>query len=450
MDAYGLERTATGLAEGACHRPRMRYAPTRRACSLLFAAILVACTASAAGQPAAIVDPQPEVQVAHFNVIDYEFDWGSTGTYCAHCNKADGNNRFAYIENDGSLWVGHVDIDSGDFVPMDGHGRVVDKNCTTPLQIGQGPEWLFSKQGSELVYNRWTDGKPHYVNYLGIGFARSTEDALIAGMVEGTLGMVVPIGTTDPDDRRPAATYQKFALPFVEQSMYWQDHAFGPDAVRHDIPLHSRGRGITRRWVSGTRDVILTAPEPEPSSDVAIRQVYLYRTLAGTLEQLTFDPTDKIWAFMWPAPEYGGEYVFFTVADGNRIDIYRNLVDSDGMPRWTVVESIHGPADAPYIVSPEPFTFNGQSWLSFTLSADQDGRNLASPSKIAIAGILPENAVVRELTTMDAPTRARRDPEIYITTNGPYIYYSRYIPIAGHAVSEGVFRVDSGLGPPGQ
>jgi hypothetical protein len=43
----------------------------------------------------------------------------------------------------------------------------------------------------------------------------------------------------------------------------------------------------------------------------------------------------------------------------------------------------------------------------------------------------------------------RRDPEYFITAKGPYIYYNRYLPETDSrpAISEGVFRVDTQLGP---
>ena len=67
-------------------------------------------------------------------------------------------------------------------------------------------------------------------------------------------------------------------------------------------------------------------------------------------------------------------------------------------------------------------------------------------------GIVPGESTMRLLTSDYPDKRARRDPEYYITSKGPYIYYNRYIvnddPQPGEpaAYPEGVFRVDSGLG----
>jgi hypothetical protein len=61
---------------------------------------------------------------------------------------------------------------------------------------------------------------------------------------------------------------------------------------------------------------------------------------------------------------------------------------------------------------------------------------------------VPGEETFRVLTSDATAARSRRDPEYYITAQGPYIYYNRYIVTEpGVAQPEGVFRVDSGLGP---
>jgi hypothetical protein len=56
----------------------------------------------------------------------------------------------------------------------------------------------------------------------------------------------------------------------------------------------------------------------------------------------------------------------------------------------------------------------------------------------------------RMLTSLNSPSRSRRDPEFFITPRGPLIYYNRYLPqtVDTGPVSEGVYYVDAQLGPP--
>jgi hypothetical protein len=397
------------------------------------------------GRHAAAQPFVPEVQVGSRDIIDYEFDWGRDGLYCQTCNYGAGNARLSYIDREHNLWVGYVDFATGNFLPSDGRALLVDVNATASSEIGNGPEWMVSARGSELVYTRWTDGQPHGPQYMGLGYARPSNSSWVAGLVAGSGGRAMPVGSLDVADATPAMHYQNVAIGNLLANIYWRDVVSG--SVESKLPFNNNNPGMTRRWVPGTRDIIVTAPALNPGDGQAYNQVFLYHTTTGVREQLTYDPVDKIWAFMWRAPEYGDELVFFVLVGQTRIDVYRNLPRADGSQRWRVVSSITAPADTPYMSSPEPFVHNGKSWLFFSVTADPDLHKF-SRSQIAITGIDPTKPSFRILTA-DDPARSRRDPEYFITANGPYIYYNRYLlpTDTSPQVSEGVFRVDTGLGP---
>ena len=139
----------------------------------------------------------------------------------------------------------------------------------------------------------------------------------------------------------------------------------------------------------------------------------------------------------------------FTRVGQSEIDIYRYLPDGSGSSSWQITKRIQSTPDLPYIFSPEEFVYNGKSWIFFAISSQPEGQNGSATNQIAISGIEPDVPTFRVLTSDVPDARARRDPEYYITANGPYIYYNRYIPVdSGPNLSEGVFRVDTGLGPP--
>ena len=414
------------------------------------AALLLVLAGSASAQTL----PQ-EVQVGTREIKDFEFDTARNGVYCASCNGGAGNSRMAYIDTDHNLWVGGVNFSNGYFNPPDGKGVLVDTNATTATEIGNGPEWVDSEQGSQLVYTRWTDGVPHQAANLQLGLAVMNGGTWIAGAIDHSKGRVLPLGTDDPNGPYPFLHFQTFSTPTRPTTLYWR--GLYPDSTETAIPMLNPQANITRRWVPGTLDIILTAPESAvvPTMRAPLspstRQVFLYHASTGEIEQLTFDDVNKFWAFMWPAPEFGGEMVFVVMVGGNRLRVYRNLDDGEGGMAWTNVKTINMPADTPYVTSPEPFVYNNQSWISFTLSNDPTGRDFTMPSQIAMAGIVPGVDNLRLLTS--ATDRVRRDPEYFITANGPYIYYNRYLPASGpggHPTSEGVFRIDTQLGPPAQ
>lgn len=397
----------------------------------------------------AIAQTMPEeIQVGARVIKDFEFDTARDGVYCPECNGGAGNSRLAYIDTDHNLWVGGVNFSNGYFNPPDGKAVLVDTNTTTATEIGNGPEWVDSEQGSQLVYTRWTDGLPHQAANLQLGLAVMDGANWVAGPIDHSKGRVLPLGTDDPNGSYPFLHFQTFSTPTRPPTLYWR--GLYPDSMETKIPMLNPQANITRRWVPGTLDIILTAPQSSvpPGTAPGTRQVFLYHSETGAMEQLTFDDVNKFWAFMWPAPEFDNEMVFLVMVGGDRLRIYRDLDDGAGGKAWTNVKTISMPPDMPYVTSPEPFLYNNQSWITFTLSNDPTGRNFTMPSQIAMSGIVPGVDSLRLLTS--ATDRVRRDPEYFITANGPYIYYNRYLPAegaGGHPTSEGVYRVDTQLGP---
>lgn len=388
----------------------------------------------------------PEVKVGTAAIIDHEFDWGRDGVHCPTCNLGAGNARFAYIDKDNKLWVGQVDFQTGFFYPPDGKGTLVDSNATAPGEIGNGPEWMFSARGSEIVYTRWTDGMPKNVTNLNMGFARMGGGGWIGGSVTDSALRMMPIGTMDLEDEVPSVHYQNVAVGNVVANLYWRDVL--PNAPETKLPLSTNDPGMTRRWLPGTRDMLITAPALNSATGRVVKQVFIYRTASAQLEQLTFDMSDKLWAFPWKAPEYGNEVVFSAVVGGNKLNIYRYMAVGRNPPKWRVSKTIAMPLATPYINSPEPFVHNGRSWVFFTLSSNPDLHAYTS-SLIAMTGIEPATNTLTMLSSENDPPRSRRDPEYFITANGPYIYYNRYLleTPTTPVVNEGIFRVDTGLGP---
>ena len=398
----------------------------------------------------AAAQPLPrEVQVGTRTIIDFEFDWGRDGVHCPECNHGTGNSRLAFTDEFGNVWVGYVDPNNGYFYPTNGQAVLVDTEGVTAQKIGNGPEWMVSQRGSELVYTRWTDKRRQTFNNISLGHAYMGQGSWVAASVEGSKGYVLPVGSLNLDDSVPMMSYQNFSTRKTDN--YWRIVA--QDTQQFKIDIGSSQPGVTRRWVPGTNKIIMTfqaeSDVPEGGSKRVFRQVFLYSPNTETIEQLTFDPENKYWAFMWQAPEYNNEYLFFVMVGGRELHIYRRLQQEGGTWAWSVINKIAMPKENPFIVSPEPMVYNGKSWIFFTVSPKRGGHNISATSQIAMSGIMPGDTVRVLTADAEGKSRARRDPEYFITANGPYLYYNRYVPRAeGQAVSEGVFRVDTGLGPP--
>jgi len=118
--------------------------------------------------------------------------------------------------------------------------------------------------------------------------------------------------------------------------------------------------------------------------------------------------------------------------------------------RWTPFQSITAPAEQACIAgSPEAFVHNGRSW-SVLATADHD--KAASLSNIAIAiaiaSIDPQRPEFRRLTDAGSPRRWRPDPEYFVNDTGVHDHHNRARSMRKTMIPEGVWRVDTGLGPP--
>lgn len=408
-------------------------------------ALMAPAGAGAAGRPVAI--PGTEVQVTPARIIDYEFDWGRDGVNCPTCNGGDGNSRLAFTDAFYNLWVAHVDPTTGAFIPADGKGVLVDTMAAFATDFGNGPEWALSQLGSQLVYTKYS-----VATVPPTPADPQTAELAVASQSGGVWAPVAldngdkkqsPLGTQDASDAVPLLQYQDLA----KVNTFWRVLNVPQSQVK--VPVKGYNAG-SRRWVPGTHKMILSARGLQGTLANGFRAVFLYDADTGALEQITNEAANNQGAMMWRAPEYGGDFVFFTVRDGQQLVVYRQVSNGDGSSSWVVISTVAMPAATPYVWSPEYFIHNGKSYIFFQMNTTSDSSDMTQPSRIGMVGILPENAALVDLTPANAPDRVRMDPEYFITTQGPFIYYNRYKPQTDTKpfIGEGVWRVDTQLGPP--
>jgi hypothetical protein len=400
-------------------------------------------TATGGGDPTA-AELIPEVQVSEAPIVDFEFDWGRDGVHCTSCNFGDGNNRFVFSDRDNNMWLAHVDPVTGAFDPPDGRGVLVDVGAAFSTDFGNGPEWMFGSAGSQIIYTKYLPGEPQSTFSASVAVGKMIDGSWLAGVVDGGLRMQAPAATLDLDDPAPRMNYQDFA----KKKVYWR--VVDDPSSETLMPIAEQTGGGSRRWVPGTRKVIFSGSAPPDPDGVVYQQVFVYDTDTDELEQLTFDPVTKWGAFMWPAPEYDNELVFFTIYGRTNLAVYRLLAGDGGETSWEVANMIPMPAKLPYAWSPEPLLYGGRSFIFFQVSSSAAANDMSVPTQLAITGIDPAKPSLRMLTNDSNTRRVRMDPESYITANGPYIYYNRYVPSTPtrQVKNDGVWRVDTYLGPP--
>ena len=428
----------------------------RRSALALAASLTLASTAHA-------VSAQPEVQLTASAIPDNEYDFGRKGAFCPTCNLGDGNARWAFTDPKGNLWLAKLDYQTGAFVPTDGHGQLLDIYTAPVTCFGNGPEWMSSAAGSQIVYTRFTDGSPWKSDgtldcTLGtpqVAIATQTASGWVTSVLSNSQGKATPEGTLYDPDTDPRIDY----IEANKTALYWRSRS-APD-VEHEMPINDLTGGNSRRWVAGTHKIIF---QGHLNSDPRLLdQVWTFDTDSNQREQLTFDNVTKSGGFMWRAPEFNNEYVFFTMANFRQeIWVYRNLTGPHGIKRWTVIKKILAPKQfvgdttkSQFFFSPEPFTHNGRSYIFTQVSESSKFFDKSQPTNIAISGIDPLNTDFRLLTfdtpTTGKPRRVRLDPEYFITAKGPFIYYNRLVPATTQypdGINDGVWRVDTTLGPP--
>lgn len=380
-------------------------------------------------------------------VADFEFDWGRDGQYCPDCNFGAGNARVSFIDRRMQLWVGGIDHDTGEFIPKNLRGTLVDTNVPFLTDFGNGATWMVSQRGSQLVYSRYFDGMPPVPENAAVAISSMEAGKWTSAYMPDCDGCIVPKGTYYAADAAPRMTYGKAD----RYTVYWREAVFPSQEVR--IPFIDPYQGLSLRWVDGTHDVIFAAPAAPDADGVVYTQVFRYNTDSriDPPEQMTFDPTNKRMAFMWRAPEFKNSMVFFTVAEGDRMQFYRKIPDANGELRWTMYNQIFGPTPIPYIGgSPEAFTYNGRSWIIIALRENPDWNDFTKPTQLAITGIDAGLTSFRLLTNDTTEPRWRSDPEYFITSKTAYVYYTRIIPKkeGGIPLHQGIWRMDLGLGPP--
>lgn len=379
------------------------------------APILCSAVAAQSGPPPS---PVQEVLVTPAPIFEFEFD--------------PNGDRFTWISVDSAeVWVGKVNKQTGGFQPSTGKAEHVDFDGVIP---GNGSEWVAAVPESKVIYTKRKPG-----DTVRLASATVDGDGFTWHPLELDTGdrRVNPAGATQVLDN------SSYVLAFhlidaVNHTIEWR--ILDQPGTQLTVPKSLGATGA--RWVPGEKQMVFSG-----AIDGG-RQIFAYDCVTHITSQLTFDSGLKQSVFLWSAPEFPGEKIFFASvkgADQSQLRIYRLLdEDHDGHFDWTVIKTLNGPVGT-YFWSPEPFVHNGKSYIFWVASPIPDQPDPGFASQVWLASADPADPFY---VSVSDPTlsRFRLDPELYVTDKGPYIYYNRYIQGTPQQY-EGVYRVDTGLGP---
>lgn len=367
---------------------------------------MLGCSAMAQSASRATVD---DIQVCPYsaNVVDPEFDSAS--------------QRMVFVDQQGRLKIVALNADGTSKSPGCG-GTLIDTGATLSVPgfgLKNGPEWARSQLGLEIYYTKLdADQRP------ALARASYSNGAWRVQLLANGDERGLPLATTDVGDPQPRIMYVE-ALPDGTFPTLWRE---GHDARTETMfPGSVRNlSGSAPRWVPGERAITTTQPDAR-----GVAQAIKYSIDSGAVEMLTADAGQKDEVWMWPAPEFGNEPIFFTVVNNCCLRVYRQM---SGV--WTLINTINASDFSvyPHIISPQPFVYKGRSYVSMQLANDKNGN-----SDIWIAAIDPAAPMLRQVSD-PSTMRIRNEPEFMSTTSGAYIYYTM---IVGSQVS--LRRADTGL-----
>jgi hypothetical protein len=347
----------------------------------------------------------------------------------------------------GDVWVAAYDFETGQFLPADGRGVLIEAAVSTGGDypgLGftvNGPEWALGNHSDAIVYTRNNaPGDPTRGNAL-IGVATLGADGTWTRQTLATPRRNGPYGSLNRND---------------DAMVSYQD-ALGNQFVRRlregsaEVPLPGfASPGLAPPTVRFADSANLVAYQ---ALFDGVAQSVAFDLDTQVLTQLTFDSTAKDQSWMWSAPEFDGALALVNNVGKSTITLYRPEVDGAGDTVYRVHASVAAPRGGKWF-SLEPFVYQGRSYVI----AQYTPRGLRHPASIWLVGFDPANPVLRQVTPDGLRTEARADPEVLPTAQGVLVLYSKFDTTKCTPANtstwlcmqalEGMFRADTGLPAP--
>jgi len=343
--------------------------------------------------------------------------------------------QFAWVDLAGSFWVGGIDRITGELVPATGKLALIEKGAAPSGGLGftlNGPEWVYGADFDRIVYTRMLPGLPVTPANSRLGTAwQKSDGSWVRRTLSADLARNGPYGSEEANDPAPRITYNDAA-----GNRYWRE-ILKPETEQL-LPGLPQAQFPVARFARGERSAVY------PVISGGIPQVFRYKLDDKVLEQLTFDAGDKEQPWIWRAPDFNNEAVLMTTVGQSSLALYRQGLDIANPSRWMLWTSLQAPLGGRFY-STEPFVYRGKSYVVMMVIVG------AYPTSIWVANFDTAAPMLRRVTP-ELPDRARADPEIFVTDQGPIVFFGRYDPTKGSywlcsACAEGLYRAETGIKP---
>jgi len=328
--------------------------------------------------------------------------------------------------NDNSLWICHLDTITWGLVIPDGKEIQIDTGLTPLSSTSNAAEWGYDINGTYLVYNKSILKK----KYIAIA-AESSYGTWSNFTMLDAAHRINPHASQNPNDSVMAFHYISSIIDWKTKYKFI-DHPDWERAVWGFIDAHwTQGEQMLTGIFSFTNQVGLFDP-PERKCPM----------------QLTFDYEDVYTKpFMWHAPEHNNARMFFAIANGNEMRVFKETnLKSDS---FALYMSFPTPSSNPLFTrfaSPEPVVYNGQSYALFMASSSQYETDCV-PAEIWIAKLDSVNPVFTIVS--DSSKSIRTDPESFPTNDQLLVYYTEVVDSIAPYVVYRVHKCETGILGPG-
>ena len=339
------------------------------------------------------------------------------------------NNRVAWKDSTGHLWLADLDPKTAELIPTSGQGEMIDSGLASLNDVLQGPEWGYGTDGIEIIYTRDLGG-----GVFHLGAARQTNTGTWAArLLSGGEGRFTPYASPAWYDQGPSRAVYLGLDSNAKVFSWWR-------AIKYpgsEVKIYQKTAKYPS-FIEGENAILLTTI----NSGEVIRQVSrlpLTRSPASAPVQLTRDAGGKSFPSMFYAPDFG-EKIIAVLINFQSVGIYREIGG-----QWVQERLFKLPTTMSIYTSLRPFVYNGKSYVAIVASESGGvvGEIGAFLGEVWIAGLHPDEPFFRQISDPNTE-EIRKDPEVYFTRSGPVVLYSERNSTTGKWLWR---RAETGLHP---
>jgi len=323
------------------------------------------------------------------------------------------NNRVAWKDNSGNLWLADIDPVTAVMTPVSGQGTLIDSGLAGINAALQGPEWGHGNVGIEIIYTR-DDG-----TMLQLASSRQKLDGTwVTRLLMGGDNRYGPIGTPAWYNTGPLRTVYLGLDGQGDLYTWWRAIKYPGSEVKIPQPTVKHAS-----FIEDENNLLMTTIK---SGETTRQVASMPLTRPATVPvQLTTDAGDKTHPSKLFAPEFG-EMIITTLIDNTSVGVYQEVVG-----QWVQTSVFQLPSINPEYKSLRPFVFNNKTYVAIIAAEAGGGGGISQAlSEVWIAGLDPNDAFFRQVSDPNTQ-EIRKDPEVYMTSSGPVILYSEKNSVSG-------------------